>query len=184
MLVELSPLAGQAPVTIGTVTLAEVAPGPVTSVAPFRGQEAEVGKLLSDAFGFGFPAPGRSENGNPARMVWAGRGRALLIGAVPPAGLAPLAALTDQSDAQAVIAISGEEAAPVLARLTPLDLREGTFPVGATARSLIGHMTAQITRIAETGYEIMVMRSMGATLLHELTHAAQGVAARASAGNF
>lgn len=178
MLVELSPLAGLAPVTIGTVTLAEVALGPVTSVAPYRGQEGEVGKRLESAFGFGFPAPDRLENGNSARAMWVGRGRALVIGAALPEGLAAFAALTDQSDAQAAIMVTGEEAAAVLARLTPLDLRERSFPVGATARSLIGHMTAQVSRTAADSYEIMVMRSMGATALHELTEAAQGVAAR------
>ena len=141
MLVELSPLAGQAPVAIGTVTLGEVAPGVVTSVAPFRGNEAEVGKRLTDAFGFGFPAPGRLEKGNSVQMLWAGRGRALLIGTAVPEGLAELAALTDQSDAQAVVAVTGAAAAAVLERLTPLDLRDRTFPVGATARNFSSSMS-------------------------------------------
>lgn len=179
-LVALSPCAGLLPVTAGTVTLTEVDPGPMTSVAPFAGKTAEVGKLLESAFGFGFPAPNLSQDGKGARILWAGRGRALLIGAAPPAGLGDIAALVDQSDGTAVVQLAGAGVVDVLARLVPLDLRPEVFGQGQTARSLVGHMTAQITRTGPDSVEIMVMRSMAATLVHDLTQAMRGVAARAA----
>jgi sarcosine oxidase subunit gamma len=39
-------------------------------------------------------------------------------------------------------------------------------------------MTAQVTRVAEDAFEIMVMRSMARTLVRELREAAEMVAAR------
>lgn len=177
-LIELSPAAGLLPLTIGGVTLAEDAVGPVTSVAPFAGKTEEVGKLLRDAFGIGFPGPNGSEKGKGAQILWTGRGRALLIGAPPPTGLAALAAVTDQSDASVWVTVGGPGAEAVLARLVPLDLRVAAFPEGATARSFVNHMTAQITRAAADAFQIGAFRSMAATLVRELAEAAQGVAAR------
>lgn len=183
-LIELSPCAGLLPLSIGSVTLTEGAAEPMFLIAPFRGRADEVGKLLESAFGLGFPPPGRWENSKGARILWAGRGRALLVGAPPPGGVQGLAAVTDQSDASAVVRIEGRDAAAVLARLVPLDLREPAFGAGATARSLVNHMPAQITRIGDEAFEIMVFRSMAGTLAGELAEAARGVAARANAGNF
>ena len=67
---------------------------------------------------------------------------------------------------------------PVLARLTPIDLRDSAFPKGATARTVIGHMTGSITRTGADTYAIMVFRSMAKTAVHELERAMRGVAAR------
>jgi sarcosine oxidase subunit gamma len=39
-------------------------------------------------------------------------------------------------------------------------------------------MPAHITRVSADVYEVMVMRSMAQTLLHDLTRAATGIAAR------
>lgn len=177
-LIARTPAAGLLPLSIGAVTLTEVDPGPVTSVAPFRGQTAAVSAALQAAFGFGLPGPNQTAQGQGARILWAGLDRALLIGAAAPGTLAVLAALVDQSDSSVILRIEGPAAEAVLARLVPLDLREGPFPQGATARSFVNHMTAAITRVAPRAFEVMVFRSMAATLVRELAEAAQGVAAR------
>lgn len=175
-LVALSPCEGLLPKTIGAVTLAEVDPGQVTSVLPFKGQEAQVGAALKDALGVGFPSPNRLVSKAGIRALWVGKGQALLMGgACPELGGA---ACVDQSDAWCVVEIAGEGAESVLARLVPLDLRASVFKRGHTARSLIGHMTGSITRTGENAFEIMVFRSMAETLVEELTRAAEGVAAR------
>ena len=54
-LVERSPCAGLVPVARGGLRLSEVAPGPITSIAPFKGQAAAVDGLLR-AQGLGWPA--------------------------------------------------------------------------------------------------------------------------------
>ena len=115
---------------------------------------------------------------DPHRAIWMGWGRALVVGAALPAGIGEVAAVTEQGDGIAALRIEGEAVEAVLARLVPVDLRAGVFPEGTTARTLVGHMIAQVTRISPQAFEIMVMRSMGHTLVHEVKQAARMVAAR------
>nr|WP_252734734.1 sarcosine oxidase subunit gamma [Octadecabacter sp. B2R22] len=169
---------GLLPKTIGAVDLAEVEPASITLIAPYAGQTKAVSAALKDALGVTFPAPNRAV-GTGARAVWCGIGQALLIGANCPDLKG--AACIDQSDAWAIVRIDGVDAAAVLARLTPVDLRNSQFKSGHTARTLVGHMTASITRVGAHSFEVMVMRSMAATLAHELEQAAENMAARANA---
>ena len=162
-----NPADGLLPLTEGEMTLAEVEAREIWSVAPYPGASA------------GIPSPNRSSGKEGARMIWAGRDQALWIGTrSPDPKLAETAALTDQSDAWTVVRLEGQGSGDALARLTPLDLRDSHFKRGRTARTLVGHMTAQITRTTK-GFEIMVFRSMAGTLVHELHVAMQLVAARA-----
>jgi heterotetrameric sarcosine oxidase gamma subunit len=177
-LIARSALDGLVPVTIGTVTVTNVSLDPVTMIAPFQGQLAKVDALLRAGDGIGFPASNRMESSEGVRILWAGQGRALLIGADAPLGLAGLAALTDQSDAFASAQVQGAGAVDVLARLVPVDLRLAHFPVGQTVRTFVNHMTSSVTRTAPDAFEVMVMRSMGQTLIHELTEAMANLAAR------
>jgi heterotetrameric sarcosine oxidase gamma subunit len=176
-LIARSACAGLLPVTIGSVTLSEVRIDQMASVAPFKGKEAMVSEALKAACGIAFPAPNRTTSKGAARAVWAGQGRANVIGCDLP-DLSGLAAVTDQADGVAAVKIEGDGAEAALARLVPLDLRAATFKRGHTARSLVNHMTASISRLGPKSFEIMVMRSMAQTLVHELTEAAEGVAAR------
>ncbi len=50
-LIAKSALAGLVPKQVGGLTLSEVETGPVTSIAPFRGQEAAVSAALTTAIG-------------------------------------------------------------------------------------------------------------------------------------
>ena len=166
---------GLLPLTIGALTVVEADVGPVTSVTPFEGaSNAAFGRAL----GLPFPAPNQSTGDGDVRCVWSGRGEALLIGAAPSPALAAHAAVVDQSDAWAFVRLSGRGGADVLARLVPVDMRLSAFPVGATARTLLGHMNASITCTADDTYLIAVFRSMAATLVHDLTTALEAVAAR------
>jgi len=133
--------AGLLPKATGTFTLSEVDLGQVTLVAPFKGQQKAVSDALKSAIGVGFPAPNRMLGTGP-RMLWCGKGQALLIGAQCPD--LP-AGCVDQADGFATVRLDGAGARDVLARLTPIDLRKTTFKRGHTARTLIGHMTGSIT---------------------------------------
>jgi sarcosine oxidase subunit gamma len=174
-LVALGAFEGVALGAVGGVVLSEVDVAGAVSVAPLAGQEAAVDAALK-AVGLGFPAPGQVVGAGDRRAIWAGRGRAWVLGGVP--GLDGLAAVTEQGDGIAALVLRGAGVEAVLARLVPMDLRLKVFPVGATARTFVNHMTAQVTRVADDAVEIMVMRSMARTLAHELREAALGVAAR------
>ncbi len=157
-------------------------PGQLTLVAPFQGQQGAVSAALDRTLGLGLPGPGETRTAGAARAIWFARGQALIIGAGIPDGLLHgLAAVTDQSDGWTCLRLEGLGVAEVLARLTPLDLREKAFPPGSTARTLLGHMAASLTRWDADGCDILVFRSMTGTAAHEISTAMHRRAARMAA---
>ncbi len=159
------------PLEIGAAILEDAQPEAITWVAPFDGKTADVARALGR-----FPKPGETFEVTGGRALWSGPGQALILGApVAPAD----AAHADQSDAWTVVTLTGATAPDILARLTPLDLRDTAFPTGTTARTLLNHMTVSLTRIAPYTYEILAFRSMTQTLIHDLSRAMAQVAARA-----
>ncbi len=161
---------GLLPIEIGKAILEDAQPQAITWVAPFNRKKSAVSKTLG-----GFPGPGEVVEVKAGRALSVGPGQAMILGA-------PLdcegAAVADQSDAWTVVALEGAAARDVLARVTPLDLRDAVFPEGGTARTLVGHMTASLTRVGPFRFEIMVFRSMTQTLIHELERAMKHVDAR------
>ncbi len=162
--------------TLGGVTLAEVSVGPITSIAVLPGGAKAVAKGLKP-LGLTFPAPGVFAAKKGARILWTGREQAFLIGVALPA--LEGAAVTDQSDGWTVLAVGGADAAEVLARLVPLDLRLAAFPAGHVARTQLNHLNVILSRLGPTAFEIMVFRSMARTAWHELHAAMEMLAARA-----
>ncbi len=175
----LSPAAGLLPLNIGGVELREDEMRALTLIAPYKGQEGALAKALEAAHGLNWPAVGATSESGAARLVWFGRGAALLVGAEASAKLAKHAALTDQTDAWSCLTLEGAGARDVLARLTPLDMRDVAFPVGSTARTEVFHMACSVTRVGPQSWQIMGFRSMAKTLVHDLKTAMEGVAARA-----
>ncbi len=162
--------------TLGTVTLAEADVGPITSIAVLPGGAKAVAKGLK-ALGLAMPEPNAFIEKKGARIVWTGRDQAFLMSADCPA--LEGAAVTDQSDGWAVLALAGPAAADVLARLVPIDLRLSACPVGRALRTQVNHMNAVVLRVGDHAFEIMVFRSMARTAWHELETTMQMVAARA-----
>ncbi len=165
------------PIEIGRTSIEEMTLGPVTWIAPYNGQEKAVAAALKSSAGVAFPKPGQVTRKGGVRALSIGPGQALLIGASLSLDDA---ATTDQSAAWCAISLAGEDARDVLARLTPLDLRPSAFAIHRTARTMVGHMTASLTRTDENAYEIMVFRSMAHTLVHDLTRAMRHVSGRAA----
>lgn len=169
---------GLLPVSRGDVSLSEIAPDHITALMPYRGRTGALSAALEAAHGLGFPGAGRVASGADATCcVWTSRDQAFLIGPEPGSGLAGHASVTDQTDAWAVVLLSGEGVEEVLARLVPIDLRPAAFPVGSSARTLCQHMTVTLWR-REDGIAIMGFRSMARTLAHEIGEAMGLVAAR------
>lgn len=176
-LIAKAPLPGQGPVTKAGVTLAPVDPGAIWSIALRPGAAKAADKLLNP-MGLAFPGPGEWRAGKDgARIAWTGRDQAFLIGAEPPEGIAAAAAVTDQSDGWACLSLTGPGTAEVLARLVPVDLREGAFPPGRAIRAPLNHMSAIILRTAG-GVELFVFRSMARTAWHELAEVLDRLEAR------
>jgi sarcosine oxidase subunit gamma len=157
------------------MTLSEVTVDKMVAIAPYAGQDKAVAAALKEAFGIGLPGPGRSFAKGGVGLVWFAYGKFLLLGADAP-DFAGLAAVTDQADGWAMMRLDGAEA--VLARLVPVDLRPATFKKGHAVRTMLGHMTCHILRSGSQAFDIMVMRSMAGTAVHEIEVAMRGVAAR------
>jgi methylglutamate dehydrogenase subunit D len=173
-----TPCDGLLPLTIGVTALNEVDPGTMTSLAPYKGQEAKLSAALKATHGMAYPAANRATGKSTARAIWFGRDQAMLVGPKPDTSLSAHAAVVDQSDAWAVVRLQGAGAEDVLARLVPVDLRAAQFKRGHTVRSQLQHMNVSITRIAADAFQIMAFRSMAQTLVHDLKTAMEGVAAR------
>lgn len=172
-----TPCDGLLPLSIGEAQLTEVAAGVLTSLTPL-GDAAALGAALEKAHGLGWPAPLRARGKEGARCIWFGRDTALLMGPAPDPALGRHAAVVDQSDAWAVVQLKGPAAVAVLARLVPVDLRDGTFKRGHTSRTQLYHMSASITKTGADSFMILVFRSMAATLVHDMKTAMEAVAAR------
>lgn len=170
-LIAKSPCDGLLPIEIGGLTLTEILPEAITGVTPFKGKKDSISKALRATF----PEPNRVVETQRAQVVWTGLDQAMVLG---PRVKVPGAAVTDQSDAWAVMALEGEGAANALARLCPVDLRDREFQVGHTARTLLQHMSCSLSRLAENRYEIMVFRSMAKTAVHEIEPAMRTIAAQ------
>ncbi|MGR3714832.1 MAG: sarcosine oxidase subunit gamma [Shimia sp.] len=166
------------PIKAGPVTLSEVEAGVMTSFAPFKGQDKAFAEAFKAALGMAWPAANRAAGKAGARAVWFGQGQAMLIGPAADPALGAMAAMTDQSDAWAVVRLEGVGAEDVLARVMPIDLRAAVFKRGHTARTMLGHMMVSVTRVGDTAFQIMGFRSMSQTMVHELEVAMKGVAAR------
>lgn len=177
-LIAQSPCAGLLPIDAGGVTLAEIVPDYITAIMPQSDKRAAASAALKAAHGMALPADGRITGRAALRAVWTGRGQYFLIGTAPAdASLAAVAALSDQSDGWAVLALDGDQAAAVLARICPLDLRPGSFKRNDTARTEVAHMMAVVSRTTK-GFEIMVMRSFARTAVSQIAGAMRSVAAQ------
>lgn len=177
-LITKTPLDGVEPRTIGTVTLAEVDLGVLTSIAPYKGQAETLSAAFKSAHGMAWPAPLRATGKDGARAIWFGKDMVMLAGPEPDAALNAYAAMTLQSDAWTSVTLSGTDVEAVLARLVPVDVSASSFKRGHTARTQIQHMNGSVTRIGADTFLLMVFRSMAGTLLHDLERAMESVAAR------
>ena len=162
-------LNGPKPLTLAGTTLAELDPGPITSIALFPGSDVSI---LS-SIGLSFPAPNRFVTAGEALAVWIGRDQAFLIGVAAPD---MQAAVTDQSGGWVTLSLTGPAAEAALARYVPLDFRG--FAPGHAARTPLYHMQMILMRTGPEAFRIMVFRSMARTAWHELEVALKSIAAR------
>lgn len=171
-----TPCAGVLPLRIGSVRIEEQPFQPMTSVMPLAGKEKSVSTALQKQVGAGLPEVGQTATGDKVRVIWSGLGQYMVLGAA----LKPIkgAAMTDQGDGWTHVSVEGAGARDVLARLVPMDLRDASLSEGGAARTQLGHMAAILLRTGVTRYEVMVFRSMAATLVHDLKGAMEAVAAR------
>ena len=181
-LVPQSPL-GDLDVTVGTVRLREEHIDAIWSLSAGTGGDSALSAALVDQTGLPFPEPGELYEDGDVSTCWTGPQQAFLLGAAPSGAVLAAGVATPQTDACAVMRLSGADSADVLARLVAVDLRPQRLGPGHVARCQLGHMACILGHLEDGSWRIMVFRSMAKHAAEEIRHAMDGVAARAARPN-
>ena len=168
------PATGPLPFAKGGMTLSLADPGPLTSIAPFKGQVEATSSALAP-MGLSLPPAGQFTGHDGLSVQWFGRDLWVLAGG--PAPDLPMAAVTDQTDAWVALDLTGPRIAEVMARLVPIDLRLDAFPQGSATRTEMHGMMVALARTGPETLRIMAFRAMAKTLAHALSEAMENVAA-------
>ncbi|MDQ0322875.1 sarcosine oxidase subunit gamma [Pararhizobium capsulatum DSM 1112] len=116
-------------------------------------------------------------DGTPHAVRPYGPGQWFVVGDAPLSaaeifGKTPLldgkASISDQGHGRIRIGISGASVEAVLAKGTAVDLALSNFPVGHSAMTLIGHISALIARTGPESFELLVLRGFAESLWDEL----------------
>ncbi len=91
--------------------------------------------------------------------------------------LGDCAAVADQSDAHAILRLTGPRVRDALAKLTPIDIHPRSFPVNGVAQTICGYMNVTLWRLEDTAhgdpvFEIWVGRSLAVSLHQAISHGA------------
>ena len=150
----------------------------LATVIAADGHEASLGRILTDRFGWSLPEIGAAHLVGEQGLIWSGPGQWLAI-AETRAGLHGLAqalhggaAVTDQSDARAIVRVSGPDARRALSKGVAIDLHPRAFRAGQVAITAIAHVGAQIWQRDEApSYDLAVARSFAGSVWTWLSHA-------------
>ncbi len=168
-----------APATGNRITLAALPEGHVLQVLASKGS-ASLEELIRQI-----------ADGNKTAVRAYGPGQWFVVGdaTLSPAEIAGKAALlsgkasiAEQSHGRIRIGMSGGSVEAALAKGTAVDLDRTKFPVGRSAMTLIGHISALITRTGDESFEVVVLRGFAESLWDELIQMSLefGVDARAT----
>jgi sarcosine oxidase subunit gamma len=154
----------------------------VTQLSAFHGKSAEIAEAVSTETGLELPngpkrvqAEGLSLIG-VAPSQWlaiaedeAARGRLSRLSAA----LAGRASVVDQSDAKAILRLSGKRVRDALAKGCPLDLHPRAFTLGDAATTQVALIPCQLWQLDEAPtFELSVPRSYAGSFWHWLASSA------------
>jgi methylglutamate dehydrogenase subunit D len=165
------------------VTLKEVTQFALAEITAFRGQKDALADRMAQSFGLTLPAANKTTQGQGVRLISVGPGKYLALAEADAAHgliasleekLENIAAVVDQSDARAIVEISGPRARDALAKGVMIDLDDRVFGNDDSATTLAAQLW--ITLWTENGkptYRLAVFRAFGADMLHWLTASAK-----------
>lgn len=164
------------------VTLREVSGCAIAELTAFKGQKEALATVIVTSFGVALPVANKTATKDGVTFVSIGPGKWLVTGedsaghdliARLEKAAGSLAAIVDQSDARALVEISGDKARAALAKGVMIDLDPVAFSTGDAAVSFAVQFWITIWQISDTPtYRVAVFRSMGRDLLHWLESSA------------
>lgn len=153
----------------------------LASILAFKGKDAEIAALVRDKLGLDLPQTGKRVANDAVSISGVGPRQWLVTIANMPAGrieghlsfLNGLAAVSEQSDARAVLHLTGLRVRSVLAKGLMLDLHPRVFQTGDVAQTPVGGIGVQIAQIDDAPtYEISFARSFAGSFVHWLAESA------------
>ncbi|HEX8757437.1 MAG TPA: sarcosine oxidase subunit gamma family protein [Steroidobacteraceae bacterium] len=157
----------------------------IARIAARSGQAARAAELLRGQFGIEPPdGPRRASRGDVgiggiAPQTWLAtcEGAANAFAESLRSLLGGCASVADQSDACAILRLTGPKVRATLAKLVPIDLHPRSFEVSDVAQTVCGYMNVTLWRLEETSqgdpaFEVWVGRSLAASLYRALSHSA------------
>lgn len=157
----------------------------IAQVAARRGQAARVMELLQAQFGIEPPDTSRCVRLGAVAIAGIGPQAWLVTGercgdafaANLHASLERCASVVDQSDAHAILGLSGPKVCDTLAKLVPVDIHARRFRVGDVAQTVCGHVNVMLwrhedSRQGDRRFEIWVPRSLAASVYHAICRGA------------
>lgn len=156
----------------------------IASFAAAQGKRAMLSAAINAVYGGSLPtSPQRVSLGKGVDVVWAGPDQWLAIadrqgGRDLENELRPmldgLGSVTDQSDARAVVRISGERARDLLAKGLPIDLDPRAFPANGVAITHAAHIGIILWQVNATPtYELAMFRSFADSFERWLHHSVE-----------
>ena len=150
----------------------------LASFAAFKGKKNQVKAAIRERYGVELPDTPQRVEGKDIAFIWAGpdqwiaiaeRGQNRDIEVELKPLLDGLSSVVDQSDARAVVRISGPRARDVLAKGVPIDLHPRAFKANNVAITHASHIGIIFWQIDDApAYEIAMFRSFADSFAHWL----------------
>ena len=150
----------------------------LASFAAFKGKKDQVKAAIRERYGVELPDTPQRVEGKDIAFIWAGpdqwiaiaeRGQNRDIEVELKPLLDGLSSVVDQSDARAVVRISGPRARDVLAKGVPIDLHPRAFEANNVAITHASHIGIIFWQIDDApAYEIAMFRSFADSFAHWL----------------
>ena len=164
------------------VTLREVTPVSLLELTAFRDTKSELASTMKARFGVTLPAANKTSSIEGLTIISIAPGKWILVDERSDdknlvnslqTAVGSLGAVVDQSDARAIVEISGPHARKALEKGVMIDLDPVNFLTGDAATSFAVQFWITLWKTSELpNYRIAVFRSLGRDLLHWLESSA------------
>ncbi len=154
------------------VTLREVRDLTLHQIAAWPDTLSTVGAASATSIGAEIvPGPGQASVGQAAALLRIEPLKFWIIGVAPTPLAADQGATLELSHSRTHLRLAGPQAATLLNRFLPLDLRDSAFPVGSVASTAFHHVGVTLWRSAD-GFEIFLPRGFALSLWEMLLEGA------------
>lgn len=170
---------------INDVLIKELSGRALVSLAVPLGGESKFKAAMKKALKIDLPPPGKytAANASNGHLIWTAPEQYFYffeeVGHYPEKFLKKqlngTAYVTDQSDAFAILSVSGDKCLSALERICPINLSSAQFPVGSATRTMMEHLGVLIMRTGEKEFVLMSAASSAASFLHAVETSARNI---------